>query len=135
EAKPEMSYAVPYEESWYKRSDHFTDGEEKGREVRVLQSGTTYYFVDATDVPSTGKRAFSDGQVSITREDGSAELFPAVKLTRGEAYEFFKPEFRSMFLLVISYVGLLLIGALLAYWQRFLLQVSANKIVRKMRND
>lgn len=135
ETKEEDKYTVSYGESKYKREDHFTADEVKGREVRILQSGRTYYFVAAANVPNTGKRTFSEGQVSIRREDGSTQQFPAVKLSRSETYEFYKPEFPSMFLLAISYVGLLLIGAVLAYCQRYLLQVSANKIVRKMRND
>ncbi|TFE25401.1 ABC transporter ATP-binding protein [Cohnella luojiensis] len=128
-------YAVAYDGGWYKREDHFAAGEAKGREVRVLQSGRNYYFVDADGVPDTGKRTFGDGQLSIVGEDGSKQLFPATRLSLGDTYEFYKPEFRSIFLLAISYVGLLLIGAVLAYWQRLLLQVTANRIVRKMRND
>lgn len=135
ETQEESSYAVSYKESQYKREDHFTVGEEKGREVRILQSGRTYYFVDAAGVPSTGKRTFTDDQVTILSEDGRIEQFPATKLTRAETYRFYKPEFRSMLLLAFSYVGLLLIGAVLTYWQRYLLQVSANRIVRRMRND
>jgi ATP-binding cassette subfamily B multidrug efflux pump len=135
ETSQEESYAVPYQGNWYKRSDHWKAGETLGREVRVLQSDRNYYFVDAANVPNTGKRTFADGQLFIQSEDGSTKQFPAAKLTRGETYSFYKPEFRSIIVLAISYVGLLLIGAVLAYWQRFLLQVSANRIVRKMRND
>ncbi|QMV45010.1 ABC transporter ATP-binding protein [Cohnella cholangitidis] len=135
ETKQDEKYAVSYDGGWYKREDHFAEDETKGREVRVLQSGRSYYFVDAAGVPNTGKRTFGDGLLTIAREDGSKQRFPALKLTAGETYEFYKPEFRSIFLLAISYVGLLLIGAVLAYWQRLLLQVSANRIVRKMRND
>ncbi len=135
ETKQEESYAVPYKGSWYKRSDHWKAEEAQGREVHVLQSGRTYYFVDAAGVPNTGKRTFSEGQLSVATEDGSIEQYPAARLTAGETYEFYKPEFRSMIVLAISYVGLLLVGAVLAYWQRLLLQVSANRIVRKMRND
>jgi len=136
ETKQDETYAVAYGGSWYKRADHLAAGEAKGREVRVLQSGRSYYFVDAADVPNTGKRTFSSvGELTIEREDGSTQRFPAVKLTVAETYEFYKPEFRSMFLLAISYIGLLLIGGVLAYWQKLLLQVSANRIVRKMRND
>lgn len=135
ETKVDDKYAVSYGDSLYKREDHLAENEEKGREVRVLQSGRTYYFVPAADVPSTGKRTFSEGQVTILREDGSTQQFPATKLSRGETYEFYKPEFPSMFLLAISYVGLLFIGAAFSYFQRYLLQVSANRIVRKMRKD
>ncbi|WP_130616819.1 ABC transporter ATP-binding protein [Cohnella abietis] len=135
ETKQNEKYAVAYKDGWYKREDHWSAGEEKGREVRVLQSGKSYYFVDAPGIPNRGKRTFDNGQFSVEREDGSKQLFPAAKLTKGDTYEFYKPEFRSILMLAISYIGLLLIGAVLAYWQKLLLQVSANRIVRKMRND
>ncbi|MFC4601390.1 ABC transporter ATP-binding protein [Cohnella hongkongensis] len=127
--------AVQYGNGWYKREDHFSPGEAKGREVRVLQSGRSYYFVDAADVPDNGKRTFEGGELMVTADDGSTLHYPAVPLSKGEVYEFYRPEFRSIFLLAISYVGLLLVGAVLVYWQRLLLQVTANRIVRKMRND
>jgi len=135
ETKQDAKYAVSYKNGWYMREDHFASGEPKGREVRVLQSGRSYYFVDAAGVPNTGKRTFEGGALSISMQDGSKLAYPAEKLSKGEVYEFYKPEFRSIAMLAISYVGLLLIGGVLAYWQRLLLQVSANRIVRKMRND
>ncbi|NBD25135.1 ABC transporter ATP-binding protein [Paenibacillus glycinis] len=135
EAKPGEAYAVPYDGAWYKRTDHWKKGEERGREVRVLQSGRAYYFVDAANVPDQGAQAFGNGQVTITGADGGTRQFPADRLSRGETYAFFKPEFRSIFTLAAIYVGLLLVGAGLAYGQRYLLQVSANRIVRRMRND
>ncbi|KIL36315.1 multidrug ABC transporter permease [Cohnella kolymensis] len=135
ETQQEETYAVPYDGSLYKRSDHWSSGEEKGREVRVLQSGRSYYFVNAAGVPDSGKQTFSNGQLTVTLEDGTARKFPAEQLSNGEVYAFYKPEFRSLITLAISYVGLLLIGAVLAYGQRYLLQVSANRIIRKMRND
>ncbi|RKP51369.1 ABC transporter ATP-binding protein [Cohnella endophytica] len=135
ETTKDEKYAVAYGDSWYKREDHWKDGETKGREVRILQADRKYFFVDAPGVPATGKRVFGNGGLTIKNEDGSSQLYPAVQMTKGETYEFYKPEFRSIILLAISYVGLLLIGAVLSYWQRLLLQVSANRIVRKMRND
>ncbi|MFC5649927.1 ABC transporter ATP-binding protein [Paenibacillus solisilvae] len=135
ETKQEDSYAVPYKGSRYKRADHLAEGEDKGREVRILQSGRSYYFVDTAGVPNTGKRNFAGGKLTVLRDDGSTVQFPAAKLTTGESYGFYKPEFRSLILMAASYVGLLLIGSGLAYGQRLLLQVSANRIVRKMRND
>ncbi|MFC5470757.1 ABC transporter ATP-binding protein [Cohnella suwonensis] len=135
ETKQEDRYAVPYGDGWYKREDHWSADETKGREVRVLQANRGYYFVDAPGVPSGGSREFAGGQVVIEQKDGSTETFPATRLTRSETYAFYKPEFRSILLLAIGYVGLLLVGAVFTYWQRLLLQVSANRIVRKMRND
>ncbi|SDW78342.1 ATP-binding cassette, subfamily B [Paenibacillus sp. CF384] len=135
ESKQVGPYSVPYKDSWYKRADHWEDGEVKGREVHVMQSGLTYYFVDAPGVPSTGSLSFKDGQLTVTAKDDSAQQFPAVQMSRNETYGFYKPEIRSMITLASGYVVLLLIGALLAYGQKYLLQVSANRIVRKMRND
>ncbi|TVX99920.1 ABC transporter ATP-binding protein [Cohnella terricola] len=135
ETKQDAKHAVSYKNGWYIREDHFVSGEPKGREVRILQSGRSYYFVDAAGVPNTGKRTFEGGALSIAMQDGTKLDYPAEKLTKGEVYEFYKPEFRSIAMLAISYVGLLLIGGVLAYWQRLLLQVSANRIVRQMRND
>jgi len=134
ETKQETRYAVPYDGSWYKRADHWAEDEEKGREARVLQTGLTYYFVNAANVPDTGQRTFADGQLSIATEGGT-QSFPAKKLTADEIYSFYKPEFQSIFLLAAAYVAFLLIGAAFAYGQRYLLQVSANRIVRQMRND
>jgi ATP-binding cassette subfamily B protein len=135
EAKQDAKYGVYHDGSWYQREDHFAAGEAKGREVRVLQTGRSYYFVDAADVPNTGKRTFEGNSLSIAMEDGTVWEFPAKKLSAGEVYEFYKPEFRSIIVLAITYIGLLLVGGVLAYWQRLLLQVSANRIIRQMRND
>ncbi|MFC4807778.1 ABC transporter ATP-binding protein [Paenibacillus sp. GCM10023250] len=134
-ASQDEPYAVGYQGRAFKRAGHWQAGETKGREVRVLQTGLTYYFVDAAGVPDTGKRTFADGALTVEASDGTTQRFPAVKLTRGEIYGFYKPEFPSIFKLAAFYVGLLLVGAALAYGQRYLLQVSANRIVRKMRND
>lgn len=135
ETKEEDRFTVPYKGSWYIRADHLADGEERGREVRILQSGRSYYFVDAAGVPNTGSRTFEGGQLTVQRDDGSTQQYPATKLTASETYGFYKTEFRSLILMALSYIGLLLIGSALAYGQRLLLQVSANRIVRKMRND
>ncbi|WP_219835446.1 ABC transporter ATP-binding protein [Paenibacillus sp. R14(2021)] len=135
QTKQEERFAVDYGGSLYKRADHWVDGEVKGTEVRVLQSGRTYYFVHAAAVPDKGKRSYANGQLTVTAEDGSKQQFPAEQLSLSETYSFYKPEFPSMISLAGVYVGLLLVGAALAYGQRYLLQVSANRIVRKMRND
>ncbi|MFC5406667.1 ABC transporter ATP-binding protein [Cohnella soli] len=135
ETKQDDRYAVSYLGALYKREDHLSANETKGREVRILQAKRGYYFVDATGVPNGGSRTFTDGKVVIEQKDGRKATFPAVRLTRNETYAFYKPEFRSIILLAMGYIVLLLIGAVFTYWQRLLLQVSANRIVRKMRND
>ncbi|QHW30936.1 ABC transporter ATP-binding protein [Paenibacillus rhizovicinus] len=135
ESKQDGRYDVAYNGSFYKRADHWKDGETKGREVRVLQTGLTYYFVDAAGVPDTGSRHFKDGTLTVTPKDGSPQPYPAALLSRDETYHFYRPELKSMITLAAGYVVMLLIGAGLAYGQKYLLQSSANRIVRKMRND
>lgn len=135
ESKQDGRFDVAYDGSFYKRADHWKDGEVKGREVRVLQTGLTYYFVDAAGVPDKGKRSFADGKLTVTSENGGKQQFPAALLSRDETYHFYQPELKSMITLAAGYVVMLLIGAVFAYGQKFLLQVSANRIVRKMRND
>ncbi|MBO9600253.1 MAG: ABC transporter ATP-binding protein [Cohnella sp.] len=138
EVQQQDRYAVSYNGAWYKRADHMQAGEPRGREVRVLQVGRSYYFIDSP-VPTQGSKTIEGDQLTITtRIDDTTTAsvsYPAAKLSRGEVYEFYKPEFRSIMLMGISYVGLLILGSVFAYGQRYLLQVSANRIIRKMRND
>lgn len=130
----EQKYAVSHNGEWFVREDHLGADQQKGREVRILQVDRSYYFVEAENLPD-GARKVANDQLQVSTEQGDVALYPAEKLTRGEVYGFFKPEFRSIMLLAISYVGLLVLGAVFAYGQRYLLQVSANRIVRRMRND
>ncbi len=130
----DQKYAVSLNGEWFKREDHFGADEAKGREVRVLQVGRSYYFVEAENLPAGSRKVVGD-QLQVATDKGDVVLYPAEKLTRGEVYGFYKPEFRSIALLAIGYVGLLALGAVFAYGQRYLLQVSANRIVRRMRND
>ena len=42
--------AVPANEAiFYKRSDNFAEGEPKGKEVRILQVGSQFVWVDQAD--------------------------------------------------------------------------------------
>lgn len=135
EVRGEQPNAVPYDGGWYVREDRLPAGAERGREVRVLQKGMAYYFVDAAGVPDTGERSYADGMLTIAPKNGAASRFPADRLSAAQVYAFYKPEIPSLFTLSAIYIALLLVGAVLAYWQRYLLLVSANRIVRKMRND
>lgn len=132
--RQEQKYAVSHNGEWFVREDHLGADQAKGREVRVLQVDRSYYFVEAENLPA-GSRQVANDQLQVSTDKGDVALYPAEKLTRDEVYGFFKPEFRSIMLLAISYVGLLVLGAVFAYGQRYLLQVSANRIVRRMRND
>ncbi|GIP40421.1 multidrug ABC transporter permease [Paenibacillus sp. J31TS4] len=134
ETQTEDRYAVPYNGARYKRADHLAAGEAQGGEVRVLQVGRSFYFV-GQPLAFDGSRSVEGTTLAVKAEDGRAASYPAVKLTAAELYGFYKPEFRPLLLMAGLYFGLVVVSALLTYGVRFVLQVSANRIIRKMRGD
>ncbi|MCA0756173.1 ABC transporter ATP-binding protein/permease [Paenibacillus sp. N4] len=136
EVEAEQPYAVFYKEKWYKREDHFDTGERKGKEVRVLQVGRDFYFLDGPLTDGSGKREVVGGTLNVTgKETGETAAYPVARLTKGELYSFYKPEFPALLRLAVMYFGFLLLVAAFTYGQRLMLQTSANRIVRKMRTD
>lgn len=133
ETDERSSRAVAYNGSWYQRADRFEPGETKGREVRLLQAGRAFYFI-GEPVGHEGKRTYSDGRITIEHSGGSSS-YPAQRVTLGELSVFYKPELISMLKLSAFYFGLVVVSALFAYGQRYMLQVSANRIIRTMRGD
>ncbi|MGO4539404.1 ABC transporter ATP-binding protein [Paenibacillus sp. 2TAB19] len=136
EVSAEQPYAVLYKDKWYKREDHFAADEQKGAEVRVLQSVRQFYWLEEPLKFEDGKRVVTDGTMTITsKETGEQASYPVTKLSSSELYSFYKPEFPALLTMAALYFGLLLLVAVFTYGQRLMLQTSANKIVRRMRND
>ncbi|RCW44957.1 ABC transporter ATP-binding protein [Paenibacillus prosopidis] len=136
EVETEQPYAVLYKDKWYKREDHFASGEQKGREVRVLQAGRQFYWLDEALRFESGKREVNGETMTVTsKETGEAATYQVTRLSSKELYSFYKPEFPALIRLAVMYFGLLLLVAAFTYGQRLMLQTSANRIVRKMRND
>ncbi|RJE86047.1 ABC transporter ATP-binding protein [Paenibacillus sp. 1011MAR3C5] len=134
----DQPYAVQYQGNWYKREDRFSGEEsgEKGPEARVLQVGRSYYFLSGVLVSETGKREVTGNELTVTNgTTGEQNVYPVTKLASKELYSFYKPEVPGLLVLAAIYFGLLLVVAALTYGQRLMLQTSANRIVRKMRND
>ncbi|WP_256223975.1 ABC transporter ATP-binding protein [Paenibacillus sp. 1_12] len=127
-------YTVALEGVLYKRADHFAANEAHGGEVRVLQVGKDYYFI-AEPIKSDGLRSITnEGKISI--DSGmNVSTYPAKRLNTGELVRFFEPEFSGLIRLCVFYLGLLLVSALFSYGQRYFLQASANRIIRRMRTD
>jgi len=126
-------YAVPYNGQWYKRADHFEEGEPRGRAVRVLQVGRAFYYIEG-NAPVEGRRSVDNNQLTIT-VNGKQLIYPAQKISAKELYAFYKPELGSILKLALFYFVLLVVSAVFTYGQRYMLQVSANKIIRRIRND
>lgn len=126
-------YTVSYNGQWYKRVDHFEEGEQRGKLVRVLQVGRAFYYIE-DNVPDHGRRSVDNNQLTITI-DGKQAIYPTQRISTQELYAFYKPELPSMLRLALLYFALLVVSAIFTYGQRYLLQVSANKIIRRIRND
>ncbi|WP_166244218.1 ABC transporter ATP-binding protein [Paenibacillus turpanensis] len=80
------SEAVLYNGTYYKRADRFAPGEEKGREVRLLQVGVKFYFVNGP-IAFDGQRTVSGDTLTIRRVGGeqpaaadpSAQVVPSAQ--------------------------------------------------------
>ncbi|WP_371018324.1 ABC transporter ATP-binding protein [Pseudalkalibacillus sp. JSM 102089] len=125
--------AVKYDGDWYKRSDHFGNDEFKGEEVRILQVGRDYYFVDEA-IAFDGERSVDDDLITI-RKDGKQQSYQAKEISNEELLAFYQPQIEPMVWLIALYFGLLLFASFFEYGQGLLLQTSANRIIQKMRTD
>lgn len=134
ETKAEGPYAVAYGETLYKRADRFAADEPRGAEVRVLQVNRDYYFVESPLAFDGDRSITENGRLMITKGE-QMKTYEARRLTAGEMFMFFRPEMNGLLDLCRVYFGLLVISALFSYGQRYLLQATANRIIRKMRTD
>ncbi|WP_249870214.1 ABC transporter ATP-binding protein [Oceanobacillus saliphilus] len=125
---------VVYHNRFYKRADRLTDPDEAIAEtMTLLQIGTTYYVIDER-TPLEGERTADENEVTVTTSAGT-EIYEAEKLSLSDVYPFFQPEQGPIILLLVLYMVLLLIAGFFQFFKTFLLQKSANQIVKKMRND
>ncbi|MDH4616442.1 ABC transporter ATP-binding protein [Brevibacillus sp. AY1] len=129
----EQPYAVSYQGKWYTREDHLSETDQRGKEVRILQVGRFYVFVDRP-VPLDGERVLGDAELTIVKGNERA-VYPAQKLSSQEVFAFFRPETMGLLVLAALYGGLLVIASVFHYGQKFLLQKSANLVIKKLRVD
>ncbi|EEM06725.1 ABC transporter [Bacillus pseudomycoides] len=125
--------AVLYNGAWYKRSDRFEQGEQKGKEVHIIQVGFTYYFVP-NKVAAEGTRSVK-GDIITVQSGKATQVYKAKMLTNKEVYSFYEPEMKRLLLLGGGYFALLLVVSLFAYGKQFFLQKASNKIIQIMRED
>lgn len=125
--------AVLYNGTWYKRSDRFEQGEQKGKEVRIIQVGFTYYFVP-NKIAAEGTRSVK-GDIVTVQSGKATQVYKAKMLTAKEVYSFYEPEMKRLLLLGGGYFALLLVVSLFAYGKQFFLQKASNKIIQIMRED
>lgn len=126
-------YTAEYKSAYFKRQDHVEAGEAQGATGQIMQIGRTYYWLDG-QVRTDGRKTAAGGTVTIEGDWGSAS-YPAKVLSAAELYPFYRPEIPALLLSAAAYFGLLVVGAGFTYGQRLFLQTSANKIVKRMRDD
>ncbi|QSF42758.1 ABC transporter ATP-binding protein [Paenibacillus tianjinensis] len=126
--------AAEYKNNFYKRGDRFAGGEAKGKEIRLLQVGKSFYFINEAVSQSDGDRSFKDGELQIKYGD-QISVYPAVKLSADELFAFYKPEFPGIYELVGLYAIFLVISILAEFGKTYWLQSSANQVIRKLRTD
>ncbi|MDN9009283.1 ABC transporter ATP-binding protein [Brevibacillus laterosporus] len=127
------SEAVAYRGQYIKRSDHWGPDEQKGKEVRILQVGREYYFIDQP-IAFDGEKTIENG-VLLIQKGADKAVYPAEKLTSTEVFALYKPEVQPLIALCLIYFGLLAVISLLLYVKKYWLQISANQIIQKMRVD
>lgn len=126
--------AVSYNGVYYKRGNRFESGETKGQEIRLVQIGRSFYFINEPVKSLSGDRTFTDGQV-VVRDGGETASYPAVKLSSSDVFAFYKPEFPGIYQLVGLYGLFLVISIFAEFGKTYWLQSSANQVVRKLRTD
>jgi ATP-binding cassette, subfamily B, multidrug efflux pump len=125
--------AVEYDGKFYKREKYSTSSEQKGKQIRILQVGSKFVFINQ-NIEFDGKRTIKEGTLIIKNGVRSAE-YPSRALNGSDLIKFNQPEIPAIFQLLAIYFGLLAVSAIFQYGERFLLQKSANRIIQKMRED
>lgn len=128
-------YTATYDGRNFKRGDRFAEGEAKGNEVRVLQVGKSFVFVEAAIPDVSGDRSFKDGVLTLTRKDGASTQYPAQQLSASGLFAFYKPEVPGILSLIVWYFVFLAVAIVMEFGKTYWLQSSANQVIRKLRMD
>lgn len=133
EVSGDSSKAVSFNNHWYKRSDNLAPGEAKGKEVRILQAGRQFVFVDGA-IAADGERKIEGNQLLIKTGTETAS-YPVELLTTKQLLQFYNPEFQGILVLMGIYLGLIVVACIFEYGRIYYLQTSANRVIQKMRMD
>lgn len=125
---------VSYDGRIFKRSDRFSEGEAILNEVRVLQVGRSFIFVDNPVANISGDRSYKDGILTFN-QNGAIVEYPAAKLSADELFAFYKPEVPGILKLISWYFLFLAISIVMEFGKTYWLQSSANKVIQKLRID
>lgn len=123
--------AVSYDGKWYKREAYLMDDEWSGSQAAVVQTGTTFLFLDEA-LQYDGKRSYEDGKLTVTNGEQKA-VYEAEKLSGTEIMRFYEPEINRIMKLLFLYFAVMVIAFFFQYGQSYYLQKAANRIIQTMR--
>src|SRR5690606_32042771 len=119
----------------YIRADRLAEGMVPGDEARILQIGSSFYWIPQA-IEFDGQRDITaSGSVQITSQDGRSREYAAERMEMREILTFFMTELQGVIRLSLFYFGLIIISALFSYRQLYYLQNSANRIIRNIRTQ
>ncbi|MFA9144428.1 ABC transporter ATP-binding protein [Bacillus safensis] len=133
EVNEKTDKTVYYQGNNYIRSDRLNNGMDSGKQINVVQVGFGYYFVNEP-IRFDGNRKISGDKLTINNGN-ERETYEVKRLSKEEIFAFYQPEISGLVQLVLFYLGLLIVAIFFQYWQHYLLQRIANRIIQKMRVD
>ncbi|GGM42752.1 putative multidrug resistance ABC transporter ATP-binding/permease protein YheH [Paraliobacillus quinghaiensis] len=125
---------IAYKNRFLKRSDRLNADDQVIETYTFIQSSRHYYLIHDQIPLDSSIQVVNDESVTVTSNNGT-ETVAAEKVAVRELYRFFEPELNPIVWLLVLYLGLILIAAIFQYMKTYLLQVHANKIIQRMRND
>ncbi len=125
--------AVLYGDRYYVRAAYAVLRDKKGATATLIEVDRTFYFVPRT-LPFTNQPSVHDGRLTVTLS-GKSLTVKATPLTARELFRFYQPEIPKMLVLAMIYFVLLILSSVFTYGQRLLLQMTANRILQRMRRD
>lgn len=125
--------AVKYNGKWYKREAYLDDGEWSGKAVSIVQTGTTFLFLDEP-LEFDGKRSYEEGKLIVSNGSRTTE-YEAAKLSTTEIIQFYEPEINRIIKLILIYFAIMVVAFFFQYGQSYYLQKAANRIIQSMRME
>ncbi|MGP4082357.1 ABC transporter ATP-binding protein [Pseudalkalibacillus sp. R45] len=124
---------VEYKGNHYIRTEYFDGDASQYEEVRILQVKRDYFFINEP-IEFDGNRSVDGSSITIEKGEEKA-VYEAEELSTDQLLAFYRPEVKWLIYLSAFYMGLLVVSAIFTYWQKYILQKSANRIIQNMRTD
>lgn len=125
---------VIFQKKHYKRLDRIDSDDQIASYHTLVQSNRKYYFVDG-QIPVNSQIDLDDGGNWLASFNGEEQSVSGVQLSAGDLIHFFRPEIQPITFLLITYLILIIISAAFTYLKTYLLQIYANRIIVRIRQD